>query len=146
MLYVNVSHLLSLCSMFEEHHVAVFNIVWEMVVISDANLKTNAAALLKALVPYISVKVASTHVLPALITLGSDQNLTVKYASIEAFGAVAQHFKNDMVVDKIRIQMDAFLEDGSHEATVSVIRALAVAVPHTTDRLREYILSTAFNF
>jgi hypothetical protein len=50
MLYVNVSHLLSLCSMFEEHHVAVFNIVWEMVVISDANLKTNAAALLKALV------------------------------------------------------------------------------------------------
>ncbi len=50
------------------------------------------------------------------------------------------------VVDKIRIQMDAFLEDGSHEATVSVIRALAVAVPHTTDRLREYILSTAFNF
>ncbi|EEC70756.1 hypothetical protein OsI_02169 [Oryza sativa Indica Group] len=130
--------------MFEEHHVAVFNIVWEMVVISDANLKTNAAALLKALVPYISVKVASTHVLPALITLGSDQNLTVKYASIEAFGAVAQHFKNDMVVDKIRIQMDAFLEDGSHEATVSVIRALAVAVPHTTDRLREYLLTKIF--
>uniref|UniRef100_A0A0D9V1J2 LisH domain-containing protein n=1 Tax=Leersia perrieri TaxID=77586 RepID=A0A0D9V1J2_9ORYZ len=113
---------------FEEHHVAVFNIVWEMVVSSDANLKTNAAALLKALVPYISVKVASTHVLPALITLGSDQNLTVKYASIEAFGAVAQHFKNDMVVDKIRIQMDAFLEDESHEATVSVIRALAATI------------------
>jgi len=44
------------------------------------------------------------------------------------------------VVDKIRIQMDAFLEDGSHEATISVIRALAVAVPHSTDRLREYIL------
>ncbi|KAF0917240.1 hypothetical protein E2562_017130 [Oryza meyeriana var. granulata] len=131
---------------FEEHHVAVFNIVWEMVVSSDANLKTNAAALLKALVPYISMKVASTHVLPALVTLGSDQNLTVKYASIEAFGAVAQHFKNDMVVDKIRIQMDAFLDDGSHEATVSVIRALAVAVPHTTDRLREYILPTTFNF
>jgi hypothetical protein len=47
--------------------------------------------------PYIDVKVASTHVLPALITLGSDPNLNVKYASIEAFGAVAQHFKNDMV-------------------------------------------------
>lgn len=47
--------------------------------------------------PYIDAKVASTHVLPALITLGSDQNLNVKYASIDAFGAVAQHFKNDMV-------------------------------------------------
>lgn len=107
--------------------------------------------------------------MPALVTLGSDQNLNVKYASIDAFGAVAQHFKNDTVlddlfylilgcfkflnlvvelikflnfqiIDKIRIQMDAFLEDGSHEATISVIRALVVAVPHTTERLREYIL------
>jgi hypothetical protein len=119
------------------------------------------------------VRVASTHVLPALITLGSDQNSAVKYASIDALGAVAQHLKNDMVwkhslfyfsyrlyilcvmplvnvlhcqvVDKIHIQMDAFLEDGSHEATISVIRALAVAVPHSTDRLREYILLTTFN-
>lgn len=46
----------------------------------------------------MDVKVASTHVLPALVTLGSDQNLNVKYASIEAFGAVAQQFKNDMVL------------------------------------------------
>jgi len=49
-------------------------------------------------VPYIDAKVASTHVLPALVTLGSDQNLNVKYASIDVFGAVAQHFKNDMVI------------------------------------------------
>ncbi|GJN40239.1 hypothetical protein PR202_gb29424 [Eleusine coracana subsp. coracana] len=114
--------------LFVEHHGVIFNILWEMVVNSDTNLKINAAALLKALVPFIDVKVASTHILPALVTLGSDQNLTVKYASIDAFGTVAQHFKNDMVVDKIRIQMDAFLEDGSHEATISVIRALAVAI------------------
>ncbi|RLN25257.1 hypothetical protein C2845_PM07G10940 [Panicum miliaceum] len=131
--------------LFVEHHGVIFNILWEMVVSSDTSLKINATALLKAVVPYVDVKVASTHILPALITLGSDQNLTVKYASIDAFGAVAQHFKNDMVVEKIRIQMDAFLEDGSHEATISVIRALAVAVPHSTDRLREYILLCEFH-
>ncbi|XP_072993401.1 uncharacterized protein [Typha latifolia] len=129
-----------LCT-FEEHHGIIFNILWEMVVSSDVNMKTNAATLLKVLVPYIDAKVASTHVLPALVTLGSDQNLNVKYASIDAFGSVAQYFKNDMIIDKIRIQMDAFLEDGSHEATVSVVKALAVAVPHTTDGLREYLLS-----
>jgi hypothetical protein len=55
------------------------------------------------------------------------------------------HDLHCQVVDKIHIQMDAFLEDGSHEATISVIRALAVAVPHSTDRLREYILLTTFN-
>ncbi|TKY64816.1 LisH domain and HEAT repeat-containing protein KIAA1468 [Spatholobus suberectus] len=126
---------------YEENHGMIFNILWEMVVSSNASMKINAAKLLKVTVPYIDAKVASTHVLPALVTLGSDQNLNVKYASIDAFGAVAQHFKNEMIVDKIRVQMDAFLEDCSHEATIAVIRALVVAVPHTTERLRDYILN-----
>ncbi|KAL6551842.1 hypothetical protein OROGR_007996 [Orobanche gracilis] len=125
---------------FEENHSIIFNIIWEMIASIDANLKINAAKLLKVIVPYIDAKVASSHVLPALVTLGSDQNLNVKYASIDAFGAVAQHFKNDMIVDKIRVQMDTFLEDGSHEATIAVIRALLIAVPHTTYKLRDYIL------
>lgn len=131
---------------FEDHHSMILKILWEMVVSSDVNLKISAANLLKVLVPHIDAKVASTHVLPALVTLGSDQNLNVKYASIDAFGAVAQHFKNDTIVDKIRIQMDAFLEDGSHEATIAVVRALVVSVPHTTDRLRDYLLSKIFQF
>ncbi|KAI3927649.1 hypothetical protein MKW92_032294 [Papaver armeniacum] len=118
-----------LCT-FEEHHGIIFNILWEMVVSSNINMKINAATLLKVLVPYVDAKVASTHVLPALVTLGSDQNLNVKYASIDAFGAVAQHFKNEMIVDKIRVQMDAFIEDGSHEAIIAVVRALVVAIFH----------------
>ncbi|XP_042500230.1 RAB11-binding protein RELCH-like isoform X2 [Macadamia integrifolia] len=132
-----------LCT-FEEHHGIVFNILWEMVVSANVNMKISAANLLKVLVPYIDAKLASTHVLPALVTLGSDQNLNVKYASIDAFGAVAQHLKSDMIIDKIRVQMDAFLEDGSHEATIAVIHALVVAVPHTTDRLRDYLLCKIF--
>ena len=47
------------------------------------------------------------------------------------------------IVDKIRVQMDAFLEDGSHEATIAVVRALVIAVPHTTERLRDYILKSS---
>ncbi|KAK4367959.1 hypothetical protein RND71_011751 [Anisodus tanguticus] len=134
-----------LCT-FDEHHNMIFNILWEMVVSSDINMKATAANLFKVIVPCIDAKVASTHVLPALVTLGSDQNLNVKYASIDAFGAVAQQFKNDAIVDKIRVQMDAFLEDGSHEATLAVVRALVMAVPHTTERLRDsYICCPRFS-
>ncbi|KAI7749021.1 hypothetical protein M8C21_009927, partial [Ambrosia artemisiifolia] len=100
--------------MFEEHHNLIFNVIWEMVVSSNMDLK----------VPYVDAKVASAHVLPALVTLGSEPNLHVLYASIDAFGTVAQNFKTDVIVDKIRVQMDAFLEDGSHEAILAVIRAL----------------------
>ncbi|KAH9622948.1 hypothetical protein KSS87_016695 [Heliosperma pusillum] len=116
-----------LCT-FLEHHSMIFDILWEMVVSSNIDMKISAANLLKVMVPYIDAKVASTHMLPALVTLGSDQNLNVKYASIDAFGSVAQHFRNDMIVDKIRVQMDAFLEDGSLEATIAVVRALMVAI------------------
>ena len=105
----------------------IFNILWEMVVSANIEMKISAANLLKVIVsssillefsfpvtssgafvilltsfshqvPYIDAKVASTHVLPALVTLGSDQNLNVKYASIDAFGAVALQFKNDTVL------------------------------------------------
>ncbi|CAH9132432.1 unnamed protein product [Cuscuta epithymum] len=134
-----------LCT-YEEHHNMIFNILWEMVLSSDISMKTDAANVFKVIVPYIDAKVASTHVLPALVTLGSDQNLHVKFASIDAFGAVAQHFKMDTIVDKIRVQMDAFIDDGSHEATIAVIRALAISVPRTTETLRDYLLSKIFQF
>ncbi|CAI8594576.1 unnamed protein product [Vicia faba] len=120
---------------YEENQGMIFEILWEMVVSSNINMKVTAAKLLKVLVPHIDAKVVSTHALPALVTLGSEQNLDVKCASIDAFGAVAQHFKNEMIVDKIRVQMGAFLEDGSHEATIAVIHALIAqltAVPITT--------------
>ncbi|KAL6285838.1 hypothetical protein ACE6H2_010228 [Prunus campanulata] len=45
-----------------------------------------------------------------------------------------------MIVYKIHGQMDAFLEDGSHESIIAVVRALVVVVPHTTKRLKDYIL------
>ncbi|KAM0960532.1 hypothetical protein ACFX13_026128 [Malus domestica] len=127
----------------EDHHGMIFNLLWEMVVSSNIDMKINAANLLKVIVPYIDAKVASTHILPALVTLGSDQNLSVKYASIDAFGAVAQHFRNDMIVDKIRVQMDAFLEDGSHEAAIAVIFQLT-ATPPSSDLMRRRERANAF--
>ncbi|XP_076960727.1 uncharacterized protein LOC143637161 isoform X2 [Bidens hawaiensis] len=142
---VDVYNSVRFLCMFEEHHNLVFNVLWEMVVSSNMDLKVNAAKLLKMIVPYIDAKVASAHVLPALVTLGSEPNLHVLYASIDAFGTVAQNFKTDVIVDKIRVKMDAFLEDGSHEAILAVIRALVVAVPHTTESLRDYLLSKIFH-
>ncbi|EPS69268.1 hypothetical protein M569_05497, partial [Genlisea aurea] len=138
---INAVRFFSTC---EENQGVLFSILWEMVANSGVDPKVAAANLLKAIVPYTDEKAATAHVLPALVTLGSDPNLDVKYASIDAFGSVAQHFKNDMIIDKIRVQMDAFLEDGSHEATVAVIRALLIAVPHTKDSLRDYILFSIY--
>lgn len=45
----------------------------------------------------VELKSATQQVIPALVTLGSDPNVDVKYATIDAFGAVAQHFKDEEV-------------------------------------------------
>lgn len=124
----------------EEQHGVIVGVLWELVVNTNPDVKISAASIMKVLVPYANAKTAAQDVLPALVTLGSDPNLLVKYSSIEAFGAVAQHFKDEVIIDKIRVQMDAFLDDGSHEAAVAVIRTLAVAVPLTTSTLRDYLL------
>ncbi|KAG8662497.1 RAB11-binding protein RELCH homolog isoform X2 [Manihot esculenta] len=144
--YVEIINAVRFLCTIEHHHSMIFNILWEMVVSSNVDMRINTINLLKVIVAHFDAKVVSIHVLPALVTLGSDQNLNVKYATIDAFGAVAQHFKNEMIVDKILVQMDAFLEDGSHEAFVAVIRGLLVAVPHTTEKLRDYLLSKIFHF
>ncbi|KAL3700165.1 hypothetical protein R1sor_018187 [Riccia sorocarpa] len=130
-----------LCT-FEQQHNVIVGVLWELVVNPNANVKSTAAVLLRALIPFVDLKLAQQQVLPALVTLGSDPNSDVKHSSIEAFGTVAQHFKDETVVDKIRVQMDAFLDDGDHEGTVAVMRALAAAVPQTTQSLRDYILLT----
>ncbi|KAG0609564.1 hypothetical protein M758_8G193900 [Ceratodon purpureus] len=129
-----------LCT-FEQQHAVILGVLWELVVNSNADVKISAAVLSKALVGNVDLKSATQQVIPALVTLGSDPNADVKHATIEAFGAVAQHFKDEEVVDKVKMQMDSFLEDGSHEATVAVIRALSVAIPLTTSTLRDYLLN-----
>ncbi|KAF9595015.1 hypothetical protein IFM89_036033 [Coptis chinensis] len=135
------------CSTFDEHHGIIFNILWEMVVSSNINMKMSAANLLKVLVPYIDAKVASTHVLPALVTLGSDQNLSVKYASIDAFGAVAQHFKTDMIfqlTNTVPPATDVMRRRDRANAFCESIRALdATDLPATS--VREFLLPTIHN-
>lgn len=41
--------------MFTEHHAIIFNILWEMVVSSNTNMKISAVYLLKILVCYVSL-------------------------------------------------------------------------------------------
>jgi hypothetical protein len=88
-----------LCT-FERQHGVIVGVLWELVVNSNADVKITAAVLSKALVGNVELKFATQQVLPALVTLGSDPNLDVKHASIDAFGAVAQHFKDEEVPKK----------------------------------------------
>ncbi|KAK9951213.1 hypothetical protein M0R45_006670 [Rubus argutus] len=63
-----------LCT-FEVHHGMIFNILWEMVVSSNIDMKVSAANLLKVIVPYIECKSGPSYSYCAcLVTLGLCQN------------------------------------------------------------------------
>lgn len=63
--YVFIYVYLLRCSTFEEHHTMVFNILWEMVVSSNIDMKINAANLLKVIVSYIVMEL----MLPAILDM-----------------------------------------------------------------------------
>lgn len=47
---------------------------------------------------------------------------------------------NLKVVDKVKMQLDAFLEDGSHVVTNAVIHAVSAAISVKSSSLQDYIL------
>ncbi|KAI3500152.1 hypothetical protein L1887_35969 [Cichorium endivia] len=49
----------------------------------------------------------------------------------------------ELIVDKIRVQMDAFLEDGSHEATIAIFHLSAAQLP-TSNMVRPRDRANAF--
>ncbi|GJP86624.1 hypothetical protein CLOP_g16625 [Closterium sp. NIES-67] len=126
--------------LFEEHRETLSSVGWELVVNQAPAVRITAAVIFQTLAPFVDVKRVSQQVLPALITLGSDPVPEVKYSTIAALGSVAQQFKEATIVDKIRVQMDSFLEEGSHEAVIAVLKTLTAAVPVTSNTLREYSL------
>ncbi|CAI7879351.1 unnamed protein product [Closterium sp. NIES-54] len=126
--------------LFEEHRETLSSVGWELVVNQAPAVRITAAVIFQTLAPFVDVKRVSQQVLPALITLGSDPVPEVKHSTIAALGSVAQQFKDAPIVDKIRVQLDSFLEEGSHEAVVAVLKTLTAAVPVTSSTLREYSL------
>ncbi|GBG63021.1 hypothetical protein CBR_g34722 [Chara braunii] len=125
---------------FDELQTCLLGVLWELVMNPHAAVRVTASILLKEMVPSVDSRTIAQQVLPALVTLGSDPNVEVKYSTIGALGAVAQQCKDEAVVDKVRVQIDSFLEDGSHEALVGVVKTLTVAIPFATQSIREYLL------
>lgn len=135
-----ISSVRFLC-MFDQHLALIVGVLWELIVSPNADVKVSAAVLSKLLVGKVTLKSATQQIIPALVTLGTDPNVDVKIATIDALGAVSQRFREEEVVDKVKMQLDAFLEDGSHVVTNAVIHAVSAAISVKSSSLQDYLLS-----
>eukprot|EP00899_Mesostigma_viride_P003241 jgi/Mesvir1/12918/Mv05937-RA.1 len=129
-----------LCSFEDMQGVAHSILVDDLMGSPFAPVRVSCAVLFGAMAGYVKLEELPHRIMEPLMIMGADSNLEVKAASISALGEVAKQVRDYDAIERIKAQIDAFLEDGSHEVTVAVIRMFANAGPPAEPSLRDFIL------
>jgi hypothetical protein len=116
----------------------VLHLLWELVVHTASAVRSTIVHLFDALVTVLQTEEVIKRVLPALITLAADPDAAVKVDSIQALGIVAINVDDVTVLDKIKLQLDAFVEDDSPNSRVTVTKVFANMIPHIQANFREH--------
>ncbi|KAL1450408.1 hypothetical protein WDU94_002779 [Cyamophila willieti] len=99
------------------------------------------AYLLGETVSQVSLSLLTTKIVPALVTLSSDPDVTVKTATIPVFGSLLLNQTKKEVQDKTYFQLQTFLSDESllenHAAQVTLISTLGRIAPASLAWFRE---------
>ncbi|XP_069701255.1 RAB11-binding protein RELCH homolog [Periplaneta americana] len=93
------------------HQEPVLSALWEGVVHPRPLVRSAAAYLFVAAVGSIPEALVSTRVAPALVTLASDPDTSVRSATIPAFGTLITNTTLKEVQDKAYMQLQSFLSD-----------------------------------
>ncbi|EDO33913.1 predicted protein, partial [Nematostella vectensis] len=125
-------------------HQLLIGVLWEIVVYQDPDVRSSAGALFMVLIKGVDIDTISRHVLPALVTLASDSHMSVRAASIPAFGAIVENVTDKTILEKVYVQFQSFLEDpqykNQHELQVTMIRTFAKVGPHSEPHFRDEVL------
>jgi len=93
-------------SVVPAHQDLLLRLLWEAVVHFSAPVRCTAARMFDAIVPGIvgdgEVHLVSTRVVPALVTLANDAEMSVRIATVAAFGTLAETVTDRVILEKVR--------------------------------------------
>lgn len=122
----------------------LIGVLWEIVVHSSSLVRCCAAPLFTVLMKGVDLDLISRKVLPALVTLASDSQMSVRTAAIPAFGAIVENVTDKMILEKVYVQFQSFLEDpqykDQHELQATMIRTFGKVAPHAEPHFRDEVL------
>ncbi|XP_065299337.1 RAB11-binding protein RELCH homolog [Dermacentor albipictus] len=132
-------------SMNKNYHEVLLSVLWEGVVHNTALVRSNAGRLFELLVGTVSDPLLKSHVTPALVTLASDPEISVRIGTVRPFGMILATSSQKDLLDKAFMQLQTFLEDPLHRDDRSMqaefIHMFASLGPNTEPRFRdEFIL------
>ncbi|CAB4014263.1 lisH domain and HEAT repeat-containing KIAA1468 homolog [Paramuricea clavata] len=122
----------------------LFETLWGLLIHSEPNVRSVVPHLLQTMIKNLDKTSIMKRVLPALVTLSTDNDKSVRISTVPAFGAIVEHISDDEMLEKIHIQFQSFLSDPSyydqHELQVALIRTFGKIGPHSEPRFRDDFL------
>ncbi|XP_011138092.2 lisH domain and HEAT repeat-containing protein KIAA1468 homolog [Harpegnathos saltator] len=126
-----------------EEHVLVG--LWDGVVHPRSSVRSATAALFGSIVAHVSDRLASTRVVPAIVTLASDLEVGVRYAAILSLGRVITECKVREARDKARLTLETIAKDPqglSQILATSLVSTFAFIAPNCPQNYIEDIIAT----
>ncbi|XP_012259710.2 RAB11-binding protein RELCH homolog [Athalia rosae] len=123
----------------------VLNALWEGVVHQRSTVRCATAALFSALISLISDHLANTKVAPALVTLASDSNITVKAAAIPALARLVTECGAKEARDKARLTLETIAREPQgvpSSLAVPLVTALSSIAPNCPRHYVEDVIAT----
>eukprot|EP01134_Creolimax_fragrantissima_P006747 CFRG6747T1 len=99
-----------LCKSDESLTTDVVVLMWDLIVNPDASIRASSPFLVQGLLTCCDIPTLRERVLPALITLSSDENMEVRLSAIPVFGQILESVDDGAVQDKIKMQLESLLE------------------------------------
>ncbi|XP_035286904.1 RAB11-binding protein RELCH homolog isoform X1 [Anguilla anguilla] len=127
------------------YHELLLTVLWYGVVHTSALVRCTAARMFELLVKGVNETLVAQRVVPALITLSSDPEISVRTSTIPAFGTIMETVTQRELQERVKMQLASFLEDpqyqDQHALHMEVIRTFGRVGPNADPRFRdEFVL------
>uniref|UniRef100_A0A8C5FFT7 RAB11 binding and LisH domain, coiled-coil and HEAT repeat containing n=1 Tax=Gadus morhua TaxID=8049 RepID=A0A8C5FFT7_GADMO len=127
------------------YHELLLTVLWYGVVHTSALVRCTAARMFELLVKGVNETLVAQRVVPALITLSSDPEISVRISTIPAFGTIMETVTQKELLERVKMQLESFLEDpqyqDQHSLHMEIIRTFGRVGPNAEPRFRdEFVL------
>ncbi|XP_063779056.1 RAB11-binding protein RELCH isoform X2 [Pseudophryne corroboree] len=127
------------------YHELLLTVLWYGVVHTSALVRCTAARMFELLVKGVNETLVAQRVVPALITLSSDPEISVRIATIPAFGTIMETVTQRELLERVKMQLASFLEDpqyqDQHSLQIELIRTFGRVGPNAEPKFRdEFVL------
>ncbi|XP_078395763.1 RAB11-binding protein RELCH homolog isoform X2 [Cetorhinus maximus] len=127
------------------YHELLLTVLWYGVVHTSALVRCTAARMFELIVRGMNEALIDKRVAPALVTLSSDLEFSVRIATVPAFGTIMETVTQRELLERVKMQLASFLEDpqyhDQHSLHMEIIKTFGRVGPNAEPRFRdEFVL------